>query len=182
MIAGSLRMSAVALLLAGLMAGCSSDSDDAAGGAGAAGMGAGAGGDASRSGITSQGLPGEPVPGTQEDLEVSVGDRVFFAYDSAVLSTVATQTLDRQGAWLKQYPDIVLTIEGHTDERGTREYNLALADRRANAVKNYLVALDIEPVRILTISYGEERPAEAGNDESAWANNRRAVSVVSTVN
>jgi peptidoglycan-associated lipoprotein len=182
MIAGSLRMSAVALLLAGLMAGCSSTSDDAAGGAGAAGMGAGAGGGASGSGITSQGLPGEPVPGTQEDLEVSVGDRVFFAYDSAVLSTVATQTLDRQGAWLKQYPEIVLTIEGHTDERGTREYNLALGDRRANAVKNYLVALDIEPVRILTISYGEERPAEAGNDETAWANNRRAVSVVSTVN
>ena len=92
-----------------------------------------------------QGLPGEPVPGTQEDLEVSVGDRVFFAYDSAVLSTVATQTLDRQAAWLKQYPDVVLTVEGHTDERGTREYNLALGDRRANAVKNYLVALDIEP-------------------------------------
>ena len=107
---------------------------------------------------------------------------MFFAYDSAVLSTVATQTLDRQAAWLKQYPDIVLTVEGHTDERGTREYNLALGDRRANSVKNYLVALDIESVRILTISYGEERPAEAGNDETAWANNRRAVSVVSTVN
>jgi peptidoglycan-associated lipoprotein len=182
MIAGSLRMLAAPLLLAGLLAGCSSTSDDAAGGAGAAGMGAGAGGDPSRSGITSSGLPGEPVPGTQEDLEVSVGDRVFFAYDSAVLSTVATQTLDRQAAWLKQYPNIVLTVEGHTDERGTREYNLALGDRRANSVKNYLVALDIEPVRILTISYGEERPAEAGNDETAWANNRRAVSVVSTVN
>ncbi|MGH6916542.1 MAG: peptidoglycan-associated lipoprotein Pal [Geminicoccaceae bacterium] len=172
MIAGSLRMLAVALLLAG----CSSTEDDTAGAAGS-GMAAG---DASRSGIASSGLPGEPVPGTQEDLEVSVGDRVFFAYDSAVLSPIATQTLDRQAAWLKQYPDIVLTVEGHTDERGTREYNLALGDRRANAVKNYLVALDIEPVRILTISYGEERPAEAGNDETAWANNRRAVSVVST--
>jgi peptidoglycan-associated lipoprotein len=180
MIAGSLRMLAVALLLAGLLAGCSSTSDDAAGGAGAAG--GGAGGDAARGGITSSALPGEPVPGTQEDLEVSVGDRVFFAYDSAVLSPVATQTLDRQGAWLKQYPDIVLTVEGHTDERGTREYNLALGDRRANAVKNYLVALGIDPVRILTISYGEERPAEPGNDETAWANNRRAVSVVSTTN
>jgi peptidoglycan-associated lipoprotein len=152
MIAGSLRMLAVALLVAGPLAGCSSTSDDAAGGAGAAGMGAGAGGDASRSGITSSGLPGEPVPGTQEDLEVSVGDRVFFAYDSAVLSPIATQTLDRQAAWLKQYQDIVLTVEGHTDERGTREYNLALGDRRANSVKNYLVALDIESVRILTIS------------------------------
>jgi peptidoglycan-associated lipoprotein len=173
MIAGSLRMLAVALLLAG----CSSTSDDETG---AAGSGAGGAGDAARSGIASSGLPGEPVPGTQEDLEVSVGDRVFFAYDSAVLSPIATQTLDRQAAWLKQYSDVVLTVEGHTDERGTREYNLALADRRANAVKNYLVALDIDAVRILTISYGEERPAEPGNDETAWANNRRAVSVVST--
>jgi peptidoglycan-associated lipoprotein len=73
-------------------------------------------------------------------------------------------------------------VEGHTDERGTREYNLALGDRRANAVKNYLVALGIEPSRILIISYGEERPADAANDESAWAKNRRAVSVVSTTN
>jgi peptidoglycan-associated lipoprotein len=178
MMAGSLRMLAPALLLAGLLAGCSSTSDEEAG---AAGSGAGgAGGAAGSSGIASSALPGEPVPGTQEDLEVSVGDRVFFAYDSAVLSPVATQTLDRQAAWLKQYPDIVLTVEGHTDERGTREYNLALGDRRANAVKNYLVALDIDAVRILTISYGEERPAEPGNDETAWAKNRRAVSVVST--
>ena len=179
MIAGSLRMLAVALGLAGLLAGCSSTPDEEAGGAGAAGGAAGSGG--SRGGIASSALPGEPVPGTQEELEVSVGDRVFFAYDSAVLSPVATQTLDRQAAWLKKYPEIVITIEGHTDERGTREYNLALGDRRANAVKNYLVALDIEPNRILTISYGEERPAEPGNGETAWAKNRRAVSVVSTV-
>jgi peptidoglycan-associated lipoprotein len=171
-------MLAAALLLAS----CSSTSDDMAGAAGAAGSGAGAAGDASRSGIASSALPGQPVPGSQEDLEVSVGDRVFFAYDSAVLSPVATQTLDRQGAWLKQYPDILLTIEGHTDERGTTDYNLALGDRRANAVKNYLVALDISPNRILTISYGEERPAEPGDNESAWANNRRAVSLVSSVN
>jgi peptidoglycan-associated lipoprotein len=171
-------MLAAALLLAS----CSSTSDDMAGAAGAAGSGAGAAGDASRSGIASSALPGQPVPGSQEDLEVSVGDRVFFAYDSAVLSPGATQTLDRQGAWLKQYPDILLTIEGHTDERGTTDYNLALGDRRANAVKNYLVALDISPNRILTISYGEERPAEPGDNESAWANNRRAVSLVSTVN
>jgi peptidoglycan-associated lipoprotein len=173
MMAAWLRMLAVASLLAG----CSSTSGDAAcgaGAAGAAGMGGAAGG-----GIASSALPGEPVPGSQEDLEVSVGDRVFFAYDSAVLSPVATQTVDRQAAWLKQYPDVVLTVEGHTDERGTREYNLALGDRRANAVKNYLVALGIEPSRILIISYGEERPADPANDESAWANNRRAVSVVS---
>jgi peptidoglycan-associated lipoprotein len=177
MIAGSLRMLAVALLLAG----CSSSSDDMAGGAAGSGAGGAGAGGAGRGGVSSSTLPGEVVPGSQEDLEISVGDRVFFAYDSAVLSPIATQTLDRQAAWLKQYPDIVLTIEGHTDERGTREYNLALGDRRANAVKNYLVALGIDPARILTISYGEERPAEPGNDETAWAKNRRAVSVVSTV-
>jgi peptidoglycan-associated lipoprotein len=178
MIAGSLRMSAVALLLAGLMAGCSSTSDDAAGGAGAAGMGAGAGGGASGSGITSQGLPGEPVPGTQEDLEVSVGDRVFFAYDSAVLSTVATQTLDRQGAWLKQYSDIVITIEGHTDERGTREYNLALGARRAAATRDFLVARGVSANRLKTISYGKERPVAVCDDISCWSQNRRAVTAL----
>lgn len=177
MMAGSLRLLAVLLLLAG----CSSTDDEAAsvsGGAGAAGAGAGTSG----GGIASSVLPGQPVPGSQEDLEISVGDRVFFAYDSAVLSPIASQTLDRQAAWLRQYPAIVLTIEGHSDERGTREYNLALGDRRANAVRNYLIALGVEPDRILTISYGEERPAEPGNDETAWAKNRRAVSLVSTVN
>jgi peptidoglycan-associated lipoprotein len=177
MIAGSLRMVAALLLLAG----CSSTDDETSGLAGGAGS-AGAAGSASRSGIASSALAGQPVPGSQEDLEVSVGDRVFFAYDSAVLSTIASQTLDRQAAWLNQYPAIFLTIEGHSDERGTREYNLALGDRRANAVKNYLIALGVEPSRILTISYGEERPAGVGNDETAWAKDRRAVSLVSTVN
>jgi peptidoglycan-associated lipoprotein len=175
MVAGSLRMLAGLLLLAG----CSSTSDDMAD---AAGAGGGAGAAGMRGGVASSDLPGQPIPGSQEELEVSVGDRVFFAYDSAVLSPIATQTLDRQGAWLQQYAEIVVTVEGHTDERGTREYNLALGDRRANAVKNYLVALGIEPSRILIISYGEERPADAANDESAWAKNRRAVSVVSTTN
>ncbi|MDX1541472.1 MAG: OmpA family protein, partial [Geminicoccaceae bacterium] len=85
-------------------------------------------------------------------------------------------------AWLLSYPDANVTIEGHTDERGTREYNLALGDRRANAVRNYLVALDVPPTRILTISYGEERPMAAGSDETAYARNRRAVTVVNTIN
>jgi peptidoglycan-associated lipoprotein len=177
MIAGSLRLLAALLLLAS----CSSTDDESAGTAGGAGA-AGATGATSLGGISSSALPGQPVAGSQEDLEISVGDRVFFAYDSAVLSPIATQTLDRQAAWLKQYPTVFLTIEGHSDERGTREYNLALGDRRANAVKNYLVALGIDPARLLTISYGEERPAEPGNDDTAWAKNRRAVSLVSTVN
>ena len=124
----------------------------------------------------------QPAPGTQEDLELSVGDRVYFDFDSAVLSPVATETLDRQGAWLRQYPALIVTVEGHADERGTREYNLAIGDRRATAVKNYLTALGVESQRVLTISYGEERPADAGNDETAWANNRRAVTVLTTVN
>lgn len=134
-------------------------------------------------GIGSDSLPAnQPTAGTQEELELSVGDRVFFDYDSAVLSPVATETLDRQGAWLRQYPNIVVTVEGHADERGTREYNLAIGDRRATAVRNYLLALNVSPNQILTISYGEERPADAGSNESAWANNRRAVTVVTTVN
>ena len=128
-------------------------------------------------GISSSELPGQPAPGSQEDLEVSVGDRVLFDYDSSVLDPAATQTLDRQAAWLKQYPDVIVTIEGHADERGTREYNLALGDRRAKAVKNYLVALGVSGDRLLTISYGEERPADPAHNEAAWAENRRAVTV-----
>jgi peptidoglycan-associated lipoprotein len=137
----------------------------------------------STSQIDSAGLSADqPQPGSQEELELSVGDRVFFDFDSAVLSPVATETLDRQGAWLRQYPNLVVTVEGHADERGTREYNLAIGDRRATAVRNYLLALNVPPNQILTISYGEERPAEAGNDESAWAANRRAVTVVTATN
>ena len=170
MISNPLRLCAALLLLAG----CSS-ADERPQSALEGTAGGAAGG---RSGIASSELAGQPTPGTQEDLAVSVGDRVFFDYDSAVLSSQATGILDRQAAWLKQYPDVIVTIEGHTDERGTTEYNLALGDRRANAVKNYLVALGIGSERILTISYGEERPAEPGHDEAAWAQNRRAVTVV----
>lgn len=124
----------------------------------------------------------QPAPGSQEDLELSVGDRVYFDFDSAVLSPLATETLDRQGAWLQQFPNLTVTVEGHADERGTREYNLAIGDRRATAVKNYLAALGVDSRRVLTISYGEERPADAGNNDSAWANNRRATTAVTTVN
>jgi peptidoglycan-associated lipoprotein len=143
---------------------------------------AGVGQKASASGIASTDLPGQPLPGTQEDLEVSVGDRVFFDYDSAVLNAEATAILDSQAAWLKQFPDVIVTIEGHADERGTRDYNLALADRRANSVRNYLIALEVSETRVLSISYGEERPAEAGHNDAAWAANRRAVTVISAVN
>jgi len=127
----------------------------------------------------SGGGAGGPVrPGSQEDLVQNVGDRVFFEYDSAMISSEAQQTLDRQAAWLKQYSSINVTVEGHCDERGTREYNLALGERRASAAKKYLVSLGIAASRISTISYGKERPAVVGSDESSWSQNRRAVTVV----
>jgi peptidoglycan-associated lipoprotein len=125
------------------------------------------------------GANGGPVrPGSQEDLAQNVGDRVFFALDSSVLSGDAQHTLERQAAWLKQYGTVNVTVEGHADERGTREFNIALGERRAAATKKYLVGLGIPANRISTISYGKERPAVIGNDESAWNQNRRAVTVV----
>lgn len=150
-----------------------------AGSEGGAGLGAPSG---TSSGFDTSDLPAGVAPGSQEDLEVSVGDTVLFDYDSAVLNSRASGILDRQAAWLQGYPDTSVTVEGHADERGTREYNLALGDRRANAVRNYLVALDVAPSRILTISYGEERPVDPGSTEQAYAQNRRAVTVVNTVN
>lgn len=116
-----------------------------------------------------------PAPGTQEDLVVDVGDRVFFDFDSSELSDEAKQTIERLAAWLRENPGTRLTVEGHADERGTREYNLALGSRRASAVKDYLVALGVAPERVQTVSYGEERPAVKGSNEEAWAKNRRAV-------
>ena len=98
-------------------------------------------------------------PGSQQDLAATAGDRVFFAYDRSDISSEAQQILQRQAEWLKRYPNVAVTIEGHCDERGTREYNLALGERRAQAVKNVLVALGIPAARISTISYGKERPS-----------------------
>jgi peptidoglycan-associated lipoprotein len=117
-------------------------------------------------------------PGSQQDLASTAGDRVFFAYDQTDISSEGQQTLQRQAQWLRRYPNVSVTIEGHCDERGTREYNLALGERRANAVKNVLVALGIPAQRISTISYGKERPAVVGSTEAAWAQNRRGVTVV----
>ncbi len=114
----------------------------------------------------------------QEDLVVNVGDRVFFATNKSDLSPQARATLDRQSAWLKKNAQVRLVVEGHCDERGTREYNLALGERRANAARNYLVNQGIAANRLQTISYGKERPVALGHNEAAWAQNRRAVSVV----
>ena len=118
------------------------------------------------------------VPGTQQDLVVNVGDRVFFGYDQVDLAPEARATLERQAAWLKQYPSVNITVEGHADERGTREYNLALGEKRASSTKSYLMSLGVDGSRINTISYGKERPAVPEASASAWSQNRRAVTVV----
>ena len=119
------------------------------------------------------------LPGSLADFMAQVGsDRVFFAYDSYELDDAAKATLGKQAAWLVQYGSVKATIEGHADERGTREYNLALGERRATAVKNFLVGQGVGADRVTTISYGKERPAVEGSDEAAWSQNRRGVTVL----
>ena len=119
------------------------------------------------------------VPGSEQDFIANVGDRVFFDFVKYALRADAKATLDKQVAWLKKYPTYNLTVEGHADERGTREYNLALGERRANSVKEYLVAGGLPANRIKTISYGKERPVALGSNEAAWSQNRRGVTVLS---
>lgn len=120
---------------------------------------------------------GAATPGSQQDFVVNVGDRVFFETDSTELTQQAVGVLNKQVQWLQTYNRYSFTIEGHADERGTREYNLGLGARRATSVKNMLVSLGIEAGRVRTISYGKERPAEAGSTEEAWGKNRRGVAV-----
>jgi peptidoglycan-associated lipoprotein len=118
------------------------------------------------------------APGSQQDLAANAGDRVFFTFDSAQISTEAQQILQRQAQWLQHYPNVSVTIEGHCDERGTREYNLALGERRANAAMNVLRAAGVPAARLATISYGKERPIVPGSTEDAYAQNRVAITVV----
>ncbi|MBI1331176.1 MAG: peptidoglycan-associated lipoprotein Pal [Alphaproteobacteria bacterium] len=120
------------------------------------------------------------VPGSAEDLRVNVGDTVHFDYDQYAVRGEDQGTLQRQAAWLQKYPQVRVTIEGHADERGTREYNLALGARRANAVKEYLVSLGVPSGRVDTISYGKERPVCTESDESCWAENRRGVTTITS--
>ncbi len=119
-----------------------------------------------------------PAAGTQEHLVVNVGDRVFFEFDSSSLTEEATETVDRLAAWMDQNGGTSIIIEGHADERGTRDYNLALGARRANAIRDHLSLRGIDTNRLETVSYGEERPAVMGSNDRAWAQNRRAVFVV----
>lgn len=161
----------ICLLGVSLVAACSSsdESKNANGSGGASGYGAvgGAAGGANRA-----------APGSQEDLVQSAGDRIFFDTDRSSLSPQATATLDRQIAWLQQYPQVNVWVAGNCDERGTEEYNLALGQRRANADRDYLVAHGIQGSRIETISYGKSRPIDAASTPDAWAQNRNAITSI----
>lgn len=161
---------AILVLVTGLSA-CTKDKNDAGGVTGDGSMGGQTGGQMSTD-------PNGPVPGSQQDLVVNVGDRVFFGYDQYDLTSEARSTIERQAQWMKQYPSVSIMVEGHADERGTREYNIALGEKRASAVRNYLIANGVEPSRLQTISYGKERPAVMGAEETSWAQNRRGVLVV----
>ena len=118
------------------------------------------------------------VPGSQQDFVVNVGDRVFFETDSTELTPQSVATLEKQAQWLRSYSQYAFLIEGHADERGTREYNIALGARRAQAVRDYLASRGIQPGRMRTVSYGKERPVAVCNDISCWSQNRRAVTVL----
>ncbi len=166
------------LAAAALLAACSSDktaSDTS--GAGAAGAGAGAEG-AGGYGAGAGGGAGSATPGSQEDLARTAGDRIFFDTDRSTLTSQAQTTLDRQAAWLRQYPQTSVWVAGNCDSRGTEEYNLALGQRRANADRDYLVAHGIDRRRIETISYGKTRPIDPADTPEAWAQNRNAITSV----
>lgn len=122
--------------------------------------------------------PAGPVKGSQEDFLASVAaDKIYFDTDKYDIDAQDQDVLRSQAQWLAANAGVKVTVEGHADERGTRDYNLALGERRANAAKSYLASLGVDPARITTISYGKERPAALGSDEAAWAQNRRAVTV-----
>ncbi len=118
------------------------------------------------------------TPGSVADFRQNVGDRVFFDTDQSTVREDGRATLSKQAEWLKKYGNYQITVEGHCDERGTREYNLALGERRANAARQYLIAQGIPAARIKTVSFGKERPDPVGSDEGAWARNRRAVTAL----
>ena len=133
---------------------------------------------ANKTGVGGDAMASAAVPGSQQDFVVNVGDRVFFESDQTELSPQAIATLDKQAQWLQQYNRYSFTIEGHADERGTREYNIALGAKRAQSVRSFLASRGIDPSRMRAISYGKERPVAVCNDISCWSQNRRAVTVL----
>lgn len=118
------------------------------------------------------------APGSAEDFRQNVGDRVYFDFDSSTVREDGRATLNKQAEWLKKYTNYQITIEGHCDERGTREYNIALGERRANSIRQYLAAQGVPAARLRSLSYGKERPEVVGSDEGSWARNRRGVTTL----
>lgn len=183
-----LTLSGILLIVAACETAPSGSADGSGDGAGgkevwsvenkAAGTGDGGGAGGGAGGTEVEVAAVEPTMSVQDRLVQEVGDRVFFDFNKSAVRPDGEETLRRQAEFLKQNPGLVITIAGHCDERGTREYNLALGDRRANAARNYLISLGIHPTRISTISYGKERPIVAGHNEAAWAQNRVGVSDV----
>jgi len=123
-------------------------------------------------------IGGNASPGSVEDFQVNVGDRVYFLEDQSSLTAEAQETLRKQAAWLRQYPAVTVQVEGHADERGTREYNIALSARRATAAREFLIAQGVPGKRIASIAYGKERPVAMCDAEQCWSQNRRAVTVI----
>ena len=162
------------LAAAALLSACASGSEDQ-------GTTSGAGAATTKSTVSAAVPASTIMPGSQEDLVANVGDRVFFGYDKYTLTDKSRTILDMQLAWLNANPSAKIIIAGHCDERGTREYNLALGERRANAVKDYLVQLGLNPSRARTISWGKERPVAVGSMESSYTQNRRSVTEVDTL-
>ena len=121
---------------------------------------------------------GQVSPGSQQDFSVNVGDRIYFLVDQTTLTPEATETLRRQAEWLKKYPNVMIQVEGHADERGTREYNISLSARRATATREFLIANGVAANRISSIAYGKERPVALCDAEQCWSQNRRAVTVI----
>ena len=142
------------------------------------GVGYGLAGGANGGDPNAVGYRGPVTPGTERDFTVNVGDKVFFKTDSASLTADAQQTLRGQAKWLNQYPNHTITVEGHSDERGTREYNLGLAAKRAQTVKGFLARQGVNSARLRTLSYGKERPVAVCNDISCWSQNRRGVTLL----
>ncbi len=159
---------ALALACAISLAACSKKNTSA--GLGADGLGG--------NGTGSELAAGSAAPGSVEEFQTAVGDRVFFQMDQVTLTAEGKDTLRKQASWLNQYADVQIQIEGHADERGTREYNLSLSARRATAVRNFLISEGVSSSRISSIAYGKERPAALCDAEECWSQNRRAVTVI----
>jgi peptidoglycan-associated lipoprotein len=173
-----MKLKSLAVICLGLLiSACAASNDQAASSGSASGASAGStSGQLSRDVTTT--TSSTFAPGSQEELQASIGDRVFFETDRYDLSPEAQAMAGTWAEWMKKHQNVQIEIEGHADERGTREYNLALGARRANTVKDYLTSLGVQANRITTVSYGTERPDALGSNEEAWAKNRRSVAVV----